>query len=216
MAFDGALRIALETNAAPGSLNAALVTELLSLDSEAKRLRKLGKHPQDELGERIDGLRANISRVRGERLADNAQRLDQFKTEYNHRRDKNAQVEIMKQNDARLRIAALDPEELAALATGYVMGDATLNLYEIREITPRLPDETIEEGTLHKTWKQTIVERRVDQPWLADPKATAIVDEVERLEATPPGQVLIDTDGYRIISEVVDLVDFNAELAQPA
>ena len=216
MSFDGALRIALETNAAPGSLNTALVTELTALDAEAKRLRKIGKHPQDELRERIDGLRANISRVRVERIADNGKRLEQFKTEYNHRRDKNATVELMRQNDARGRIAALDPEELAAVATDYVLGEATLDLYEIREITPRLPDETIDEGTLHKTWKETIVERRVDQPWLEDPKAAAIVDEVDRLEATPPGQVLIDTDGFRIITEVSDLVDFDGVLDTPA
>jgi hypothetical protein len=216
MAFDGALRVALETNAAPGSLNTALVTELLALDSEAKRLKKIGKRPQDELGERIDGLRANISRVRAERIADNGKRLDQFRDEYNHRRNKNAQVEIMLQNDARQRIAALDPDELAALATGYINDEATLNLYEIREITPRLPDDSIEEGTLHKTWKETIAERRVDQPWLEDPKAAAIVDEVDRLEATPPGKVLVETDDFRIISEVVDLVDFDGELSEPA
>ena len=216
MAFDPSLRVALETGATPGSLNTALVTELLALDSEAKRLKKIGKRPQDELKERIDGLRANISRVRGERIADNAQRLEQFKTEYNHRRDKNAQVEIMRQHDAHLRIAALDPDELAAVATDFVMGDANLDLYEIREITPRLPDESIEEATLRESWKQTLAQRRVDQPWLEDPKAAEIVDEVERLEATPPGRVLIETDGFRIITEVVDLVDFDGELSQPA
>ena len=122
----------------------------------------------------------------------------------------------MRQNDARGRIAALDPEELAAVATDYVLGEATLDLYEIREITPRLPSESIEEATLHKTWKDTITERRVDQPWLSDPKAAAIVDEVDRLEATPPGKVLIETDGFRIISEVVDLVDFDGDLSAPA
>ena len=215
MAFDPSLRVALETNVKPGSLNAALVTELLALDSEAKQMKKIGKRPQDELKERIDGLRANISRVIAERIVDNGKRLDQFKDEYNRRREKNAQVEIMRQHDAHLRIAALDPEELAAVATDYVLGDATLDLYEIREITPRLPSESIEEATLQKTWKDILVERRVDQPWLADPKAGAIVDEVERLEATPPGQILIEADGSRFITEVSDLIDFDGELALP-
>ncbi len=132
----------------------------------------------------------------------------------------------MRQNDARGRIAALDTDELAALALAYVNETEDLNLYEIREITPLLPrgdatdgktsTEIIDEGALHKTWKETIVERRVDQPWLEDPKAAAIVDEVDRLEATPPGQVLIDTDGFRIITEVSDLVDFDGVLDTPA
>ena len=173
------------------------------------------EHSQDELRERIDGLRANISRVRGERIADNGERLEQFKTEYNHRRDKNATVELMRQNDAALRIAALDPDELSALATDYLNEKVTLNLYEIRQITPRLPDDSIDEGTLHKTWKDTLVARRVDEPWLSDPKAAAIVDEVDRLESTPAGKVLVETDGFRIITEVGDLVDFDGELAQP-
>ena len=50
---------------------------------------------------------------------------------------------------------------------------------------------------------------------MSDPKAAAIVDEVDRLESTPAGKVLVETDGFRIITEVGDLVDFDGELAQP-
>ena len=79
MSFDATWRIALETTAAPGSLNASLVTELSGLDAEAKRLRKIGQNPIDDLRPKVDALRASVSRVRAETIAKGRDRLDQYR-----------------------------------------------------------------------------------------------------------------------------------------
>ena len=215
MAFDAALRVALETNAKSGSLNASLVTELSGLDAEAARLRKIGKVPIDELRPRVDSLRASVSRVRIETIEKNHDLIFQYETAFVARREKNASAEIMRQNDARSRIAAMADSEIEALAIAYVDG-ADLDLHELREIQARAR-KSDDLAHLVESLRSEMSDRRAETPWISeDEKATALADEIDLLAATPPGMVRIEADDTAFVVEVADLVDYNGELDVPA
>ncbi len=215
MSFDATWRIALETTAAPGSLNASLVTELSGLDAEAKRLRKIGQNPIDDLRPKVDALRASVSRVRAETIAKGRDRLDQYRTEWSARRDKNATAVLMRQNYARLRVAAMDDTGIEALTMSYLNG-ADLDLPTLRELQARART-TGDLEHLVDTLRSEMTDRHANSPWISESEdALQLVAEIDRLESTPPGSVAIDADGVRIVAKIADLVDYDGELSQPA
>lgn len=211
--FDAAFRVAFENNAKPG-LEGQLVTELHALDREAVRLRKAGMNPIDELRERVDMLRANVSRIRGEQIAENGKRLDQFKVEWSHRREKNPSAELMRQNDARLRVNALTDGEVDALAIAYVDG-ADLDLPTLREIQSRAR-QTDDLAHLVESLHTEMAERRAETPWISENEdATKLADEIDDLSTTTLGCVRFEADDATVVVQISDLVDYNAELAAP-
>ena len=215
MGFDAALRIALETTAKTGSLNASLVTELSGLDAEAARLQRIGKAPIDELRPKVDALRTSVSRVRIETIEKNRDVISQYETAYLTRRDKNATAELMKQNDAKLRINAMTDSEVEALTIAYTNG-ADLDLPTLREMQSRAR-VTDELAHLVESLHTEMTDRRAEMPWITeDEKATGLADEIDLLEATPPGKVRIEADDTAFVVEVADLVDYNGELDVPA
>ena len=215
MAFDATWRIALETNAKTGSLNAAIVTELSGIDADAAQIRKTGRNAREELQPKVDALRASASRVRVETIDKGQIRLDQYRTEWNHRREKSASAEIMRQNDARLRVAAMDDTGIEALTMSYLNG-ADLDLPTLRELQARART-TGDLEHLVDTLRSEMTDRHADSPWISESEdALQLVAEIDRLESTPPGSVTIDADDVRIVAQIADLVDYDGELSQPA
>ena len=215
MAFDAAWRVALETNAKSGSLNAQLVTELSGLDAEAKRLHKIGRNARDELRPKVDALRASASRVRAETIEKGRKRLDQYRDEWSHRREKGAAAEIMRQNDARLRIAAMADSEIEALTIAYINGEE-LDLPTLREIQARAR-QSDDLAHLVESLHTEMSDRRAETPWISESEdALDLAGEIDLLENTPPGSVAIEADDTRIVAQIADLVDYDGELSAPA
>lgn len=209
--FDATLRVYFDEGADGNTLAQDLRTELQALDTEAARLRKIGKVPIDELRPRVESLRVGLARVRSETLELRRSQIAKVKTEYDYQRAKRSTVELMRQADAQSRIDSLDDSQIEALAMGYVNETEDLDLYELRQLQIRTRN-TPELDHFTDPIRQEMTARRADRPWLEDPDAAKLADEIDEIEGTTPAHVAIVDGDQRFEVLIDDLIDYSGEL----
>ena len=214
MSFNPTARMYYESRARQDDYSGDLVNELRKLDSQSAEIRAQGGDPRDMLSDQIQALTGAVARAQGQRIEQLKAHLDMARNRYQEDREKHAEREILKQNDARARIAALDDSEIADLARSYLNGE-DLPLYELRELKGRLrsiPDLEAE----HQTLRSEMTRRNAEAPWLQEPETAAQLQERESLESIPPGRVSFSADDQSFTVPVADLIDHAGELNQTA
>lgn len=198
--FEPAMRVNFEDNAK--GFNPAILQRIRGLEVKAQRIREEGKNPRIELAEDIEQLEADISfttQVRAQQLSDE---INEIQQDYRKKIEKNPNLQLLKLQEAQLKINSMDDKELKKWA--YNVGNETesVTAEEASVALSRLKDSE------RHLVKDRVQQDYIDKPWLQDPEVKEVYQEAQMLNNTPPGHVLVDGTAIH----VEHLVDFDDEL----
>lgn len=200
--FEPAMRIDFEDNLK--GFHNAVHNRIKTIENKARVIREEGRNPRVELADEISKLKADVSYTTQVRAQELENIVEGRRQEYREKIEKNPNLQLLKVQEAQLKINSMDDNELKDWAAAVGNETVTPTAEEASAALTRLKD-----AERHYV-KDRVAKDHIDQPWLQDPDTMELYRESEMLTNTPPGNVIVD--GMAI--DVEHLIDFDDELNQ--